>query len=54
MDWWWSFLVLADILTLLYFLAPLFTDGQRSIHDLLDDTRVTRDTTRPSKKSLLG
>lgn len=45
MNWWWSFLGVADVLTLLYLLTPLFTGGQRSIHDLLDGTCVTRDET---------
>jgi uncharacterized RDD family membrane protein YckC len=52
MSWWWSFLIIADILTFLYLLTPLFTGGKRSIHDLLDGTCVTRDTTRPIRKSL--
>jgi hypothetical protein len=39
------FLYIADALTFLYLLTSLFTDGQRSIHDLLDGTHITRDET---------
>lgn len=39
--WWWSFLIIADVLTCIYLLTPLFTGGQRGIHDLLAGTRVT-------------
>ena len=46
MQWWWSFLITGDILTLIYLLAPFFTGGQRSIHDLLAGTRVIGNTTK--------
>jgi uncharacterized RDD family membrane protein YckC len=52
MNWWWSFLVTADVLTFLYLLTPLFTGGQRSIHDLLNATCVTRATTKYPGKAL--
>jgi uncharacterized RDD family membrane protein YckC len=42
MNWWGSFLIIANLLTLLYLLTPLFTGGQRSIHDLLGNTCVNR------------
>ena len=44
MNWWWSFLITGDVLTFIYLLTPLFNGGQRSIHDLLGGTYVTRDT----------
>ena len=49
MNWWWSFLITGDILTLIYLLTPLFTDGQRSIHDLLAGTCVTSETMKHDK-----
>ena len=44
--WWWSFLVTGDVLTLIYLLTPLFTGGQRSIHDLLAGTCVIDGATK--------
>lgn len=46
MNWWWIFSAIANILTLIYLLTPLFTSGQRSIHDLLNGTRITWDSNR--------
>ncbi len=41
MEWWWSFLITADVLTLLYLITPLFTGGRRSLYDLIYGTRVS-------------
>lgn len=46
MNWWWIFSAIANILTLTYLLTPLFTGGQRSIHDLLSGTRISYNNSR--------
>ena len=46
MEWWWSFLIIGDILSFVYLLTPLFNGGQHSIHDLLAGTRIMSDTTK--------